>query len=143
MDTIKEFSDSVAEFIHSDNDRAATIFAFSMLEQFISDVLERKSKHPKSYQHLSIAVKVNLLHELNEISNNDLESINWLKKQRNKVAHSIGYKINRDEIQERWLMPALSNKDIFSNYLTTTVLGFWNNHPELNALYQLTNKAET
>ena len=135
MDSVDDFSDSIAEFLQVNNDRAAIIFAFSMLEQFISDLLKIKSKHSKSYMHLSTSVKISFLHDLGEISDNEYESITWLRKIRNDAAHKAGYKINRSDIQKRWIMESADTIKILENYLITTVVGFWNNHGELYRYY--------
>ena len=132
---IDNFSEGVSEFLNMRNQRAMIIFAFSMLETFISDLVKIKCKHPRSFESLSIAVKISLLHELGEISDNQFESINWLRKQRNKAAHTVGFQVDQSEIQDRWVMNELQELGLLQKYLITTVGGFWNSHKELKDHY--------
>jgi len=91
MKTVEEFSNAISEFLNAENERAAVIFAFSLLEQFIGDLLTLKSKHPRSYKNMSVSMKMKLLHELNAITDHEYESIEWLRKQRNKSSHTRNY----------------------------------------------------
>ena len=139
MDTIEEFLKGIEEFSLEKNERAAVILAFSMLEQFVSDLLKIKCKHPEGYKNLSVSVKISLLHDIGEISNNEYESINWLRRQRNKAAHKPGYKVDRSGIQKKWIAPLLEKMDLLQSYLITAVGGFWNRHPEMREFYGIGN----
>lgn len=141
MDTVEEFSNAVSDFLNSENERAAIIFAFSMLEQFVGDLLKIKSKHPNSYKNLSVFLKMNLLNEIGAISDNEYEAIDWLRKQRNKAAHKPGFKVDQSSIKESWTMSTMTSKTLLQNYLVTTVIGFWNNHSEIRKFYGFLNNA--
>lgn len=136
MDTIQDFIDGITDFLQVDNERAAVIFSFSMLEQFISDLVKIKCKHPKIYENFSVYHKINLLHELEAISDKEYESINWFRAKRNDAAHKPGYKVDKSEIQNRWVMREMGEMSLLQNYLITTVGGFWNTHPELMKYYE-------
>lgn len=133
---LDSFSKGVSEFLNMSSQRAMIIFAFSMLETFISDLVKIKCKHPRSFESLSITVKISLLHELGEISDIQFESINWLRKQRNKAAHTVGFEVNQSEIQDRWVMEEIQGLGLLQKYLITTVGGFWNSHIELRDHYE-------
>ena len=135
MDTIEEFSFALSEFMNAENERAALIFAFSLIEQFVNDLTKIKCKHHKAYENLSTYTKLNILNEINSVTDNELEAINWLRKQRNKAAHKPGYKANDSEIKKHWMMEAMKKKTNLQNFLATTVMGFWNGHPEIRKYY--------
>ena len=137
MGSIEEFAQDIADFINSNNERAAVIVAFSMIEQFISDLLELRSKHPSSYKHLSIAVKISLLHDIGELSDREFECIDWLRKQRNKAAHKRGFTVQREGIfNNRCMMGVLQGQlDPLREILLTTVGAFWNKHREIQRRY--------
>jgi len=141
MDTIEDFSKAIADFLDAENERAAIIFAFSLLEQFVTDLLKIKSKHPELYNNLSVFLKVNLLHEIGAISDAEYESISWLRIQRNKAAHSPSYKVDLSGIKDNWVMSDLKNKTLLQKYLLTTVIGFWNVHTEIFKFYGFTKNA--
>jgi hypothetical protein len=98
LDSIEEFSDAISEFLNSGNDRAAIIFAFSLLEQFIGDLVKEKCKRPASYKNLSVNLKLNILFDIGSVTESEFERIDWLRKVRNQAAHKPGYKINESEI---------------------------------------------
>ena len=140
MGAIEDFAQGITEFLQSNNERAVVIFAFSMIEKFVSDLLELKSKHQSSYKHLSISVKISLLHDMGELSDWELECIDWLRKQRNKAAHKPGFIMQRAEIPNRCMMVQFQGLwEPLKNILITTVGGFWNEHPEIRGLYGTKN----
>lgn len=141
MDTIDDFSSAVAEFLSADNERAALIFAFSLLEQFVGDLIKVKCKHPISYSNVSAALKINILHEIGAINEDEYKAICWLRKQRNKAAHKPCYKVQESEIHQTWIMKDIQAKSLLHKFLATTVLGFWNNHLEILELYEFGKNA--
>ena len=141
MDTIEDFSSAVSEFLSADNERAALIFAFSLLEQFVGDLIKVKCKHPSSYSHVSASLKINILHEIDAINKDEYQAICWLKKQRNEAAHKPGYKVNESEINQSWIMNNIQAKSLLHKFLATTVLGFWNEHLEILELYEFEKNA--
>jgi len=127
------FSEGVSDLLKCESERAAVIFAFSVIESMVSDLINLKTRHPKSYSQLSMQVKLNLLHEMNEITDLEYESISWLRKQRNKAAHSPGFVVDKTQIQDRWIMQDLRGLGPLQKYLITVVGSFWNSRPELRA----------
>ncbi|MEJ1296195.1 MAG: hypothetical protein RPU63_01750 [Candidatus Sedimenticola sp. (ex Thyasira tokunagai)] len=136
MDTMQDFTKGITDFLQANNDRAALIFSFSMLEQFIGDLIKIKCKHSRAYENFSAFHKISLLHELDLISEQEYESINWLREKRNDAAHQPGYSLDESTIPARWLMKDMGEMSALNNYLITTIGGFWNAHPEIRRHYQ-------
>ena len=132
MNKVENFVQGLQDFINLNNDRASIIFAFSMVEAMVDDLIVLKTKHHRSYQNLSVATKINILHELSSLTDNQYEALNWFRRQRNKAAHRPGFSPAIGEIQDRWIMPGMDEDFPLRNFLITTVGTLWNKNPEIH-----------
>jgi hypothetical protein len=71
---------AASEFLSPHSDRVSVIVAFSLLETMVSDLLNDKSKHSKSYVNLPASLKIDLLHDLKIIDDHEHQKLSWLRK---------------------------------------------------------------
>jgi hypothetical protein len=122
---------SLQDVLDVNSPRASIIFAYSLIEVFIGDLIGSSAIHKKAYANLSPYTKTCLCHDLGKLSQAEFERLEWLRRQRNAAAHNPTYQPDISSIKNKWIMSDMRGMDRLKAFLVCLIGDMWNKHREL------------